>query len=83
MPESVKQPRAPTDDAMMVDMLHGERETWFGYQGIALLTFALLALTVFKPIEIGVAVAATGILIASRASGSWGPSTPERTRIAG
>ena len=67
---------------MMVDMLRSERETWFGYQGIALLTFALLALTVFKPIEIGVAVAATGMLIASRAAGSWGPSTAERTRIA-
>ena len=67
----------------MVDMLHRERETWFGYQGMGILVFALFALTVFKPVEIGVAVAATGILIASRAAGSWGPSTAERTRIAG
>ena len=67
----------------MVDMLHGERETWFGYQGMGILVFVLLALIIFKPIEIGVAVAATGILIASRAAGSWGPSTAERTRIAG
>ncbi len=67
----------------MVDMLRSERETWFGYQGIGILAFVLLTLTIVKPIEIGVAAAATGILIASPAAGSWGPSTAQRTRIAG
>jgi hypothetical protein len=76
------------DDRVSAQPLRGDvllrrrRDTWIGYQGFAIAAYVLAALTVFKSIEIGVAVAATGLLIASRAGGTRGPNTPERMRAA-
>lgn len=40
--------------------------TWLGYEGAALAAFVLLAFTIIRPIEIGVAVAASAVLVSSR-----------------
>ncbi len=53
---------------MMTDLLNGSviRDRWLAYQAAAIVAFVLLTLTSVRPIEIGAAVAATGLLVASR-----------------
>ncbi len=52
----------------MTDLLNGSviRDRWLAYQAAAIVAFVLLTLTSVRPIEIGAAVAATGLLVASR-----------------
>jgi hypothetical protein len=44
---------------------------WLGFQALALGAFVLFVLTNVRPMEIGAAIAATGLLIATRLFGSW------------
>lgn len=66
----------------MTDLLNGSvsRDRWLAYQAAAIVAFVLLTLTSVRPIEIGAAVAATGLLVASRLAGSW--SDPETRTLA-
>lgn len=50
------------------------------YESAAIAAFALVSLTIISRIDIGVAVAATIVLIGSRLVGSWGPSLATRAR---
>ena len=54
---------------------NGTDRAWIGFQALAFGAFVMFVLTNVKPIGIGVAVAGTMLLIASRAVGSW--SDPE------
>ena len=55
-------------------------DRWLAYQAAAIAAFVLLTLSSVRPIEIGAAVAATGLLVASRLAGSW--SDPETRTLA-
>ena len=66
----------------VTDIVNTGRGSWSGYQGVAIVAFFVLALTIIKPINIAAAVAATGLLVASRAVPAWKNGAVQHTRKA-
>ena len=67
----------------MVDVVNGNirvRESWLSHESVAIAAFVLLALTIIRPISIGVAVAATIVLMSSWLPWSWGRQVSTRVR---
>lgn len=76
-------PSVAADNRIVVeklDRITPSRSVWLGHETMAIAAFVLLSLTVIRPINIGLAVAATFALIGARIVGSWGPNVAIRTQ---
>ena len=65
----------------MTDLLDGSviRDRWLAYQAATIVAFVFLTFTSVRPIEIGAAVAATGIPTSVRDPSSFATCPPSRS----